>query len=265
MIEQQRLQYLSSLGIDTYVPRRVLANAAVSPLLVPFEPVEDLALIEEQAVEDAPEAQAAPVTIEHAEVTEVEPIAEDAALLEEELPENPVTKLTPAPTRAKAPLRFTLSLWEIAPQLIVIDTRQTGSALPTDKLLQNILRAVGYPLAQLPRSELIRWPIFKEDPQANNLEEAEAMVQANINARCSKTEGISFLVMGQMAADLVLSPCEPYANFEDHVGQRFEHAPWQAALIVLPSLIELLEAPLKKGLVWQALQPLLASRSSVDH
>ena len=161
-----------------------------------------------------------------------------------------------ASTAAK-PLRFTLSLWTITPSLLVIDTRQTGSALPTDKLLQNILRAVGYPLAQLPPSELVRWPIFKQDPQANNSEEAFAMVQANIGARCAKAPGLQILLMGETAAEFVIGGLDQYQSYEQHLGHAMPCAIWQASAIVLPSLIDILQDPSKKALVWQALQPLL--------
>lgn len=255
MIEQQRLQYLAALGIETYIPTRMLVHAATSPILVPYEPeiVEDTA-DQTEVIEppiDLPQPVVEIVADKEAQIEATQSLSEALA---EPVAEPPVN-ITPSANAA--PLRFTLSLWTITPQLVVIDTRQTGSALPTDKLLQNMLRAMGYPLAQLPPSELIRWPIFKQDPQADNVEEALAMVQANINARCARAEEISLLVMGKTAADCVLAPCDEYTNYEQHLGQRIEHAPWQASLIVLPSLVDILEEPSRKALVWQALQPLV--------
>lgn len=256
MIEQQRLQYLTALGIDTYIPTRVLANAAISPALVPFEPEElDQSSLEEEpkiVEKQMPASTSQPVELESDKPIELAPDVEPPL----ESPTKPIPAAKPV-ANTTAPLRFTLSLWEITPQLIVIDTRQTGSALPTDKLLQNILRAMGYPLAQLPASELIRWPIFKEDPQANNLEEAQAMVQANVNARCAKTQGIRFMIMGEIAADFVLAPCEQYNDFEQQIGQQIELPQRHASMVVLPSLVEILEEPSRKALVWRAIQALL--------
>ena len=264
MIEQQRLHYLASLGIDAYVPRRILANAAVSSELVAceFEPeITEPQVITHSTVDalttEPIEAATAPENIVEIDDAQVE---QNAPPLRDSAAEQAPVIAQPSPKIANTPLRFALSLWVIAPQLVVIDTRRTGSALPTDKLLQNLLRAMGYPLAQLPPSELIRWPIFKNDPQANNSEEAFAMVQANIHARCSQGIDMQLMVMGETAAQFIVSHHEHYQSYEQSIGQAIQSEKGQYTATILPSLVELLEEPSKKALVWQAVQPLLAPK-----
>jgi len=280
MIEQQRLQYLASLGIESYVPKRVLANAAISPALVAYEP--PVAVLAEPTAPTAKTTESDNGAPELVAIDSAEPIPEAASNVDApasnitvDAPIPSVTSAGPASTpvvpqsvpviataKPSGDLRFVLSLWAITPQLLVIDTRQIGSALPTDKLLQNILRALGYPLAQLPPSELVRWPIFKGDPQANNIEEAQAMVQANIHARCAKTPGMQMLVMGETAAQFVASTHEQYQNYQAQLGQALGFEQWNASLVVLPSLDQLLKDPSNKAIVWKAIQGLQRDSSA---
>lgn len=273
MIEQQRLHYLAALGIDNYVPKRILTNATASVALVAYEPEEtdehkpnDKAAFAVEPIAQSSRAEPnEPEVLLQPEAEPVEAPGSKDGLPQAESAQKALQVATPkarpeiASNASVKPLRFTLSLWAITPQLLVVDTRQTGSALPTDKLLQNILRAVGYPLAQLPQSELVRWPIFKQDPQANNTEEAFAMVQANIGARCAKAPEMQLLLMGETAAKFVIGGHEQYQGYEQHLGQTLVCEPWQASAIVLPSLVEILEEPSKKSMVWQALQPLFVT------
>ncbi|MBX2807528.1 MAG: hypothetical protein KTR20_02765 [Cellvibrionaceae bacterium] len=273
MIEQRRLGYLSALGIDNYIPRRRLSAAAPSPLRVVAEGlVEDtpnVALTEVQMkpVVDTADAPARPVA--RVENTTAELLSSDiASIADTSVPHSAVssvkslvdnTQVTPSADRSeKVPagaaatsVRFALNIWSIADKLLIVDSRQVANALPTERLLQNILWRLGYPLAQLPQSEILRWPLFKNNPSLNDADEAGAMVQAYLQAQCAKAPGKTVLLMGHPASRF---------GFNDDRQREYgvtRHEPWQATVVVSPSLVELLHEPLQKALLWELLCPLL--------
>jgi len=183
MTEQQRLHYLAALGIETYIPKRVLSHASVSAPLVAYEPAshvddrqqesneplddtlaavtpvadtvtanpEVTGLLEaghveasdysETAYDDADSSHGQndpsndalkPATPNFASPNEAGAMPHEQAVNSNDAPSKAAPQTPPAivsGTNAK-PLRFTLSVWTITPSLLVIDTRQTGSALP---------------------------------------------------------------------------------------------------------------------------------------
>ncbi|MFT6102703.1 MAG: hypothetical protein ACJATV_000729 [Granulosicoccus sp.] len=189
---------------------------------------------------------------------------------------SPDTPPTPVSDKHAVPaeVRFTLNVWRIREELIVIDSRQPAAALPTEKLLQNILRSVGYPLAQLPPSELLRWPLFtnkkltsknitnKYIDQSSEEEEARAMVQAYLSAQYAKAPVKALLLLGQSAVQFALTPDTGIKNFyEQHKGSQISSSPWQSQVLVAPSLVDMLHDPMQKRITWQALQVLLHSQA----
>jgi len=175
---------------------------------------------------------------------------------------------------AQTEIRFTLNVWRIREELMVIDSRQPAAALPTEKLLQNILRSVGYPLAQLPPSELLRWPLFtnrkltsknitnKHIDQSSEEEEARAMVQAYLSAQYAKAPVKALLLLGQSAVQFALTPDADIKHFyEQYKGSQIFSSPWQSQVLVAPSLVDMLHDPMQKRVTWQALQVLLHSQA----
>ena len=53
---------------------------------------------------------------------------------------------------------FALSFWRVSEDLMVVDSRHSELALPVEKLLNNILFALGYP-RQLPKVDALSWPM----------------------------------------------------------------------------------------------------------
>jgi hypothetical protein len=185
------------------------------------------------------------------------------------------TKVIAGQDTVKVEIRFTLNVWRIREELMVIDSRQPAAALPTEKLLQNILRSVGYPLAQLPPSELLRWPLFtnkkltsknltnKYIDQSSEEEEARAMVQAYLSAQYAKAPVKTLLLLGQSAVQFALTPNTEIKDFyEQHKGSQITSSPWQSQVLVAPSLVDMLHDPMQKRVTWQALQVLLHSQAS---
>ena len=286
MIERQRLSYLEHLGIDAYIPRRVCPGAAPSTLLSAdhFENPAAVTVVDNVAKADSTDSLAAAINTYEAahEQDSGEPSTRTAAvevLSTVEVLSSPAhspRELTPpiadvaevpavgsvdssqAPPSTTTSVRFALSVWRISEDVLVIDSRLSGSALPTDKLLQNMLRAVGLPLAQLPPADIIRWPIFKGMPGENDADEAQAMVQAYIAAQSSKSSLQTVWVMGKEAACSALALygreiASQEESYNDCLGTVTKHADWDCHVAVLPSLADMLHEPLLKRQAWQAL------------
>jgi hypothetical protein len=193
-------------------------------------------------------------------------------------PEPSVDQTESVPVIDKADIRFSLNIWRIKNELLVIDSRQPAAALPTEKLLQNILRSIGYPLAQLPPSDLVRWPLFSskkfsnkkftnkkstqlDSNQSSEEDEARAMVQAYLSAQCSRAPIKTLLLLGVNAANFALTPTEGEgANtfYDLHKGTAVDTPLWESKVLVAPSLVDMLHDPMQKRVTWQALQTLLA-------
>ena len=301
MLEKQRLVYLENLGIDNYMPRRQLPGAASSPLLPDALLQEPTAFSTADAPLENETAQPPVVTAfndtdvdiqgdtidrTHTEPAEIAPtIRRDTpssdltALLTADNvnPESNNNKLQSSPevggsddhvpsektVSEQLAIRFTLTSWRIG-DLLVMDSRESGSALPTDRLLQNILRSIGYKVAQLPTSEILRWPLFASNQfTANSVEqektEAVAMIQAYIAAQCQKSSTRAVILMGENACSFALAPQESHDDFFTHrQGVVQAHEQWQLPVVVTPSLNDMLLEPTKKRITWQALQALLA-------
>ena len=168
-------------------------------------------------------------------------------------------------------VRFSLNIWRIKSDILVIDSREPAAALPTERLLQNILRSIGFPLAQLPPSDLLRWPLFSSKKlsnkqssetnvnQSSEEDEARAMVQAYVSAQCSRAPINTLLLLGKSAASFALTPAsneDVDTFYEQHKGTSVDTSLWDAKVLVAPSLVDMLHEPMQKKLTWQALQAL---------
>lgn len=295
MLEKQRLTYLEHLGIENYVPKRVLVGAAPSQLLsdealldpIAFstrdhvhlsgekEYVEQAVAIhtdDRDAVVDSANDTDSNQSDQHTDVSATVLADFLESKPEQSRPKKPQHVTTPdaipaagnTSTADHQAIRFTLNVWRISHSFLVVDSRQPAMALPTDKLLQNILRAIGYSMAQLPPSELLRWPLFKSADTSIAQEEIEAraMVQAYISAQFNKVSDDSasakiLLLLGENAVRFALDPNGDIDSFfNQHQGSSIDQPQWQASALIAPSLIDMLQAPLKKRITWQALQTL---------
>jgi hypothetical protein len=285
-----------SEGLPTELPKESSggstegsAEGFIEELLVPSEALIATAKKSETPlshvnIQDNSSAQAAPrvnTLMESLGIQREEPPIEptdeptEAAAISTVANTSPDTPTPDADTNtAPAEVRFTLNVWRIREELIVIDSRQPAAALPTEKLLQNILRSVGYPLAQLPPSELLRWPLFtnkkltsknitnKYIDQSSEEEEARAMVQAYLSAQYAKAPVKALLLLGQSAVQFALTPDTGIKHFyAQHKGSQISSSPWQSQVLVAPSLVDMLHDPMQKRVTWQALQVLLHSQA----
>ena len=327
MLEHRRQHYLSLLGIDNYVPTRLLISAPLSVLL-PDELLIDpklLSHVSNQArfikpgdnnidesinegvdgaenktvpsdVSTVDEAFVASTSVINSSVantsvvdTSVAAVQSPRALLEQQLLAQEAQKkavdsgaqsaesveqlndgvVAQAPSdMARAPVKFVFSVWRVK-DILILDTRKVREALPTDHLLQNILRSVGYSVAQLPVSESLRWPLFinkkkgtdkielTEEQYKNDSEQSRAMVQAYISAQHSKAP-LKYLFL--MGAETTSSTLDDSISFVDCNGTALLTKFWSdVQCLIMPSLYSMLQDPPSKRIAWNALQSMHAS------
>lgn len=335
MLEHRRQHYLSLLGIDNYIPTRLLTNAPLSSLLpdellidpkllsnvsnqAQFIKPDDNKNIDESANENiggsfdskavnsevstknetlVASSSVINTSVANTSIVDTSIVAAQgpSALLEQELlsqeaqqkaiddsgaqsskqsskkPEqiNDSIGADQSPIdMSRAPVKFVFSVWRVK-DILILDTRKVREALPTDHLLQNILRSVGYSVAQLPVSESLRWPLFvdkrfakknngtdkielTEEQYKNDSEQSRAMVQAYISAQHSKAP-LKYLFL--MGAETTSSTLDDSIRFVDCNGTVLSTKFWEGIqCLIMPSLYSMLQDPPSKRIAWNALQ-----------
>jgi hypothetical protein len=302
MNEIQRQHYLEAIGIDTYMPRWILPSAAspfsCQPVLPQSEAdlqaaaqaaaassalVADSQMTESVAQPDrvVPEAMASVVSEAYSEPPQV------AAAVAQEIPAKAAPlevlasidgtteteKKSSTPVSAKSILeglgdekrpdpRFALSLWQINEHLMVIDSRHSELALPTEPLLRNILSALGFARQPLPKAEVLRWPMFENNYEPQGQAIARETLQAMLEGMLESQPCKYLLLMGAEACHYILSDThvgegfDPKASLESHLGQSFVMDAMSVSAIVVPSLNDMLQQPQLKRDTWRAIQPL---------
>lgn len=286
MNEVQRMQYLDALGIDSFMPRRILPNA---PALRLCEPVSShtaapatapaaqdsiaaaqgasatvstaaisTATVQTTPVDAVPSAQSQAVPAVESSPARVAPaVLEQVAAVTEQVQTEPKASKVVVPTP-----RFSLSLWQVSEQLLVIDSRQPQQALPTESLLSNILLALGFPAGPLPSAHVVRWPIMENRFESQGADEARGMLSALISARLETQPAKHVLLMGEEACHYILPGAEladTQAESLSKLQGRLLTVPELAdgvPVIVVPSLTAMLQEPELKAITWQAIQPL---------
>lgn len=293
MLERQRQQYLSLLGIDNYVPRRILLSAAASVLLtdeqigniLPAVAVNVVADSHEQhqqhtaslqntnshsnssqnsaipANDDSTDDKPASVMSAVSSVLDMA-VTTSSDIIRDKQTQDSAIDLNKASTPDKE-LQFVLSVWRIRNELLVVDSRQPGAAYPTDRLLQNILRAIGYPLAQLPASDIVRWPLFVNHKNTQSIlkhnqdaDQARAMVHAYIHAQMSQYPLKALLLMGDNAARFGLNGFGAESLVDINIDT-LDTSSWPIPVVVTHSLFSLLQEPHLKAQAWAALQKII--------
>jgi len=286
--ELQRQSYLSALGIDTYMPRVVL-SAGPEFVLCDLESVAET--VSQQAlsspidavrsavnlIEAAPSAPLLNKTMadKNESIPATGPSKIDDVL--ESIVGKPEVRGTKpersAPTEALSESRlapqdelspnFALTVWRIESDILVIDTRDVAQALPTDRLLSNILIALGYQLPTLPKPNVLKWPMIENASSGQNSNDARDMLHAFLDAQLLLDPVKSIWLMGESAARHVLSSD---FNYADYIGQ-VDHVPTVPSLespvtpiVVSASLVDMLLQPSLKALTWKQVQPLVARR-----
>lgn len=260
MNERQRMQYLEAMGIDCFVPRFSMPQAKVSVACeLPIANDGVNRRVETETADSAVDQVEALQRVKKDAQAHQQSVPAIASVLSES-PEKP-TESTATPKssiqsildviQAPAPeqVSFNLALWHIG-HLQVIDSRQSGDALPTDSLLSNILLSFGCLDTQLPRVERIDWPMV-QTAQDKSWQAAREMVQGFLDGRLLSKPVSHFLLFGQDACHAILGED---SDFLSACYTTVSIEAYDAHAIVLPSLAEILRDAQLKYKVWVALK-----------
>jgi hypothetical protein len=179
-------------------------------------------------------------------------------------PESVIAKdSAPLPEATDLRPKFSLTIWRVSADLMVVDTRDLQQALPTERLLSNILKALGYQLPSLPKANVLKWPMIDNDPAGQGPEEARDMLHAFLDAELLLAPVKHLWLMGSAAATYVLPPSHSYPEVID--SQLVSAHPiilesLATPLVVTPSLVDILLSPSLKAQVWRVIQPLIVKR-----
>jgi hypothetical protein len=257
MNELQRQLYLSAIGVDTYMPRWQLPFASISSACV--LPVSTSAQIEEKSgfqldtkivsSDIAPPVEilqivnaAIPINqliVDLLETNQLKPnLAGGATATSAKLNFSPVPNISPSVAA------FSLSVWRPFDNLMIIDSRNTKLALPTELLLTNILRSF-FPKEKLElKSEVLRWPMIENNFATHTNVDARTELQTWLSVQC-EIRPIKYLwLMGDNAAIYFL-PEETERN--NYLWQPALLASLSINALILPSCNELLQQPLLKN------------------
>lgn len=272
MQESLRQYYLNQLGIASYRARWPLPGAAPSlEMYLEEEEVSTASLPETESNNDV-------ATIEISSVESKQhhdPVADGSAqraigeLTESLGAKNSrpavasIDKNVAAESNApkKPALGFQLSICRVAAQILVVDSSPSQLALPTKKLLQNIVTALGFATEQLTAAERLQWPLHR-DLQVHQEDEGRAMLQAFYEAQLDKHQFRYLLLMGEPAIRYSLSAeTVELQELQQLYGQsihleKLSRAEDPVVAVMVPSLVEMLQQPLTKKIAWQAMQPL---------
>jgi len=288
--ELQRQAYLSALGIDNYMPRCVLAYAPASVQCA----LPDVAELSNRAVEPLDSSSRAAVSDIADRPVPIKSLTDELIgskseldLRKDENSTSPDSKLgevleafgTKPGTKKDQPLpskdvvalvaatdsrpKFSLTIWRVSADLMVVDTRDLQQALPTERLLSNILMALGYQLPSLPKANVLKWPMIDNDLGGQGVEDARDMLHAFLDAELLLDPVKHLLLMGSAASTYILPPSHVYPDVID--AQLASAHPiilesLATPLVVTPSLVDILLEPSLKAQVWRLIQPLIVKR-----
>lgn len=248
MNELQRQAYLSALGIENYAPRWLLPCAPVPvvcvlPLLdVPVEPVAPSPPAIFAGVDgDIPtEKKSSPNLLNAlAELSEQKkaPMAVNAATILRHL----------EGTKAPAVQPFSLSVYRPQPEFLIVDSRNTQLALPTDLFLHNLLRAHLKSSQIALNDEVLRWPLIENQFVSRTEADARNELQTWLAVENELRPVSKLWLMGENAARYWLTAdCD--WSLSCWTAQPIDGL--QLTASVLPSLNELLQKPILKAQLW---------------
>lgn len=288
MYESDRLSYLKALGITNYMPRWSLPGAPESranPWLLPQHEQQENApsestkeLLQNAQIQTGQDFNPSPEQIrEQNPIQTGEPSSlKSANELLQSLPtpdaaQNPIPagpkptsqpitssetkapKSTPTPPTAPkkdTKITFALSFWRVSEDWLIADSRHSELALPTEKLLSNILFALGLP-RELPKADVVQWPMIDAPHQDQGEDAARESLHAFLDGQLLLNPGKYLLVMGEDACQYLLG-----MDYQTHLGKSHAIEEFDLTSITVPSLTQMLQKPELKQVTWNALKHL---------
>lgn len=260
MNELQRQHYLSALGVDTYMPRWHLPFAPHSVACeLPVIPIDIQPSTKMENKDESVIAQVQTVQVTKTLSNEVSPVNN---LMGDILETKKIVKATAQPISAAHILAqlntkpvtidaFSLSIWRPVDGVMIIDSRNTKLALPTELLLNNILRSIFLNQALKPQEEVLRWPMIENSFAKRTADDACTELQTWLSVQ-NEIRPISHLwLMGSNATSYLLPPQTVIANT---LFEAVALADSTIQALNLPSLNELLQKPATKQKLFSALR-----------
>lgn len=253
MNELQRQAYLSSLGIESYMPRWHLPSAPISVgCVLPVALVSSAIVIEEVVPKDgsdkgqqnSKDVTFSPTLLDSLINTEKlassNPPTMNAASILQQLEEKKAPAIQP----------FSLSIWRPTPGFLIIDARNSQLALPTELLLGNILRTYLRATPFSLNEEVMRWPMIENRFVSRTADDARNELQTWLAVENELRPINQLWLMGENSANYFLPKNTVWADF---CWQKsgLDNSAIQA--IILPSLINLLQQPQQKVKLWACL------------
>ncbi len=273
MNEQQRMQYMEAMGIEMFVPRLALPNALLSiPCPLPIADSvgnADGEVLKEALIKDSSTSHTLP-DIASGETSPADKAGMPSICWEDEIQKHKPTvgsrvtqnHIAESPSTDQAAkesevewerVSFTLHLWHLD-SIMVVDSHQSGDALPTERLLTNMLISAGLLPVRLPSTEALVWPLVNSRPQDQSWLAARQMVSAFVDSRLSQKPVKQLLLLGENAYNAFVGNGQTFA---DRSYQTVSIDDLSLPATVLPSLAKILYEPTLKRKVWRALQPLV--------
>lgn len=260
MNELQRQHYLSALGVDTYMPRWHLPFAPISALCeLPIAEVETPSLktfevktesvttpTYSQPVLNSINTAVSPVSNFIGDILDVKKSVKSTVV-----PVSAADILAQLDTKPITVEPFSLSIWRPLNGVMIIDSRNTKLALPTELLLNNILRSMFSNQALKPQEEILRWPMIENSFAKRTLSDARTELQTWLSVQ-HEIRPIRYLwLMGSNASTYLLAEG---ANYSASIFNKVALLDSTVNAVVLPSLNELLQNPATKKPLFSALR-----------
>lgn len=258
--ELQRQAYLSALGIENYMPRMILPFAPPSVVC-------ELPISAEAQVPSLLQDKFAPTSLSPITLTPLaapvgnslasEILADVAPVKKLTVPINAASILDQFETK-KAPViePFALSLWRPAPGFLIVDSRNSSLALPTELLLNNLLRTFLPTIKPDLREEVMRWPMIENRFVSRTADDARNELQTWLAVENELRPINRLWLMGDNAAryllDAEIKPADVY--WQEHVLNSTGTGVNSLRAIILPSLVELLQQPRLKAHFWASVK-----------
>lgn len=257
MNEYQRQAYLSALGVENYMPRWQLPFApesVVCELPISAEIFAQNLSARERPAQSASEISNIILGSDRQASNSPIPVAEVLLNFGEEKPKikNPEvsrTESVKSPSKTISP--FSLSIWRPCTGMLIIDSRHTRLALPTELLLHNLMRALLGHDVSLGREEILSWPLVESRAVAGGFDEAQSALEVWLEVELEQRPAQKLLIMGENAAQFFLPKDKNYIDLQ---FQSFFFSTPSVTATVAPSLVELLQHPLLKRDLWLAMQ-----------
>lgn len=261
--ELQRQTYLSALGVDTYMPRWHLPFAPVSiacqlpEAIICDEPPAAInfnGIPSDNMTPQAPRQQAeggvTPINSLISDFFETKKVSKIESPLKKSEGQKSAEQVAEAsPLQAIA--AFSLSVWRPIEGLMIVDSRNTQLALPTDALLKNIFRHLSQQTAPNFKEEVLRCPMIENSFAKRTADDARAELQTWLSVQ-SEIRPIKYLwLMGENAVKYLVADA---GQIQDQYWRSSAIADSSLQALLLPSLNELLIDPLLKKSLFSAIR-----------